>query len=275
MSPDYLEHYASPYYDPVKAHEYYMQHRKLKGRQRSALSDEGKEVWDYTKENITEEKKGKIEEAKTERDQQIEELRSRADETRERITQKLKELNERLLKHAKARQEDIAEQRQRQIDAANVTILKNASPKKKARLIAERKAKIAQIRKDAQTESNSIREDTKAEQDQNRQTASAERKQASVELKGAIAAAREAYAQKKAGIDASYEEIFQQEFDKIAAEFPKKSKAKKSGKKSSKKSSKKTTKKKEKTADVSPVHQMRSKEERHRLVREYRKKKKG
>lgn len=24
-------HYASPYYDPVKAHEYYMKHRELKG----------------------------------------------------------------------------------------------------------------------------------------------------------------------------------------------------------------------------------------------------
>ena len=28
---DDLMHYASKYYDPVKAHEYYMKHRKLKG----------------------------------------------------------------------------------------------------------------------------------------------------------------------------------------------------------------------------------------------------
>ena len=27
-----LQHYASPYYDPVKAHEYYMRTRELKGR---------------------------------------------------------------------------------------------------------------------------------------------------------------------------------------------------------------------------------------------------
>ena len=26
-----LQHYASPYYDPVKAHEYYMRTRELKG----------------------------------------------------------------------------------------------------------------------------------------------------------------------------------------------------------------------------------------------------
>lgn len=38
-----LIHYASPYYDPVYAHEYYMAHRKLKGRQRSAYSQLNKE----------------------------------------------------------------------------------------------------------------------------------------------------------------------------------------------------------------------------------------
>lgn len=31
-----LAHYASPYYDPVKAHEYYMRHRKLKGRRKGS-----------------------------------------------------------------------------------------------------------------------------------------------------------------------------------------------------------------------------------------------
>lgn len=33
---EYLEHYASKYYDPQKAHEYYMEHRKLKGREKAA-----------------------------------------------------------------------------------------------------------------------------------------------------------------------------------------------------------------------------------------------
>ena len=31
MIRDILKHYASPYYDPVKAHEYYMKNRELKG----------------------------------------------------------------------------------------------------------------------------------------------------------------------------------------------------------------------------------------------------
>ena len=68
-----LSHYASPYYDPVKAHEYYMAHRELKGRQASKLNDEGKEIWSETKENITSEKKEKVEDrwiSKRERDHQ-------------------------------------------------------------------------------------------------------------------------------------------------------------------------------------------------------------
>ena len=37
-----LRHYASPYYDPQKAHEYYMRTRELKGR-RSEERRVGKE----------------------------------------------------------------------------------------------------------------------------------------------------------------------------------------------------------------------------------------
>lgn len=46
--------YSSPYYDYQKAHEYYEQHKQLKGRTRSKsqLSDEGKEVWEVTQANI-------------------------------------------------------------------------------------------------------------------------------------------------------------------------------------------------------------------------------
>ena len=47
-----LRHYASPYYDPQKAHEYYMRTRELKGRSTTSLNDEGKKIWSYTKNNI-------------------------------------------------------------------------------------------------------------------------------------------------------------------------------------------------------------------------------
>lgn len=53
-----LKHYASEYYDPEKAHQYYEEHKQLKGRRSTAqLDDEGKEIWAYTKESIKNKKK--------------------------------------------------------------------------------------------------------------------------------------------------------------------------------------------------------------------------
>ena len=52
-----LKHYASPYYDPVKAHQYYEEHKQLKGRQKhTTLNDEGKEIASYVKKNINEQR---------------------------------------------------------------------------------------------------------------------------------------------------------------------------------------------------------------------------
>lgn len=60
-----LKHYASPYYDPVKAHEYYMRNRELKKRTSTAgLNEKGKEAARYVKEQLNTEKKGKIDASK-------------------------------------------------------------------------------------------------------------------------------------------------------------------------------------------------------------------
>ena len=93
-----LRHYASPYYDPQKAHEYYMRTRELKGRSTTSLNDEGKKIWSYTKNNIKSEKTAKVKEEQEKRDQKITELRAKADATKEQISSRLKELNEALTK---------------------------------------------------------------------------------------------------------------------------------------------------------------------------------
>lgn len=66
--------YASPYYDPIKAHEYYMLHRKLKGRKHSTatLNEKGKKAADYVKNQIGEEKKRAVSSERSSRDQKIE-----------------------------------------------------------------------------------------------------------------------------------------------------------------------------------------------------------
>ena len=39
LRPNSLKHYASEYYDPVKAHEYYEAHKQLKGRKKGTSED--------------------------------------------------------------------------------------------------------------------------------------------------------------------------------------------------------------------------------------------
>lgn len=68
-----LRHYASPYYDPQKAHEYYMRTRELKGRSTTSLNDEGKKIWILYKNNIKSEKAAK---SKKSRKSEIRKLRN-------------------------------------------------------------------------------------------------------------------------------------------------------------------------------------------------------
>lgn len=60
-----LQHYASEYYDPIKAHEYYIKTRQLSERTSTKnLNEKGKEAAKYIKEQITNEKNSKIDVSK-------------------------------------------------------------------------------------------------------------------------------------------------------------------------------------------------------------------
>ena len=65
-------HYASPYYDPVKAHEYYMKNRELKNRRStSGLNEEGRNAARYVKEQLNAERNKKISDHKEATDSSI------------------------------------------------------------------------------------------------------------------------------------------------------------------------------------------------------------
>lgn len=70
--------YSSKYYDPVKAHQYYMEHRKLKGRNStSTLNDAGKEAARYVKEKLKQEKNQLIEAYKASMNKRIESIKAK------------------------------------------------------------------------------------------------------------------------------------------------------------------------------------------------------
>ena len=73
---DELQHYASPYYDPVKAHEYYLRTRKLKDRRSTAnLNEEGKTAARYVREQLSNERKQKVESHREQTVSKIDSLR--------------------------------------------------------------------------------------------------------------------------------------------------------------------------------------------------------
>lgn len=180
---DSLKHYASEYYDPVKAHEYYEQHKQLKGRRSTAkLDDEGKEIWQYTKDQITERKKADIQAESDQKNATIEQHRAEAKATRERISQRLKQLNAYLKSKS----------------------TKGLSAEERERVTAEK----AQMREEARAD------------------AASEREKVASDLKSVCEAAREAYKKAKEDITSSYEEIYQEEYDKILSEHEKQGKGK-------------------------------------------------
>lgn len=184
-----LQHYASPYYDPVKAHEYYMRTRELKGRRSTTkLNDEGKKVWAYTKNEISGKKKEKVKEEQEKRKQKIAELRAKAKVTREQISAKLKELNAQLTEESSSRRsrvdsrkksdlEDIgeeAEDQKERIDEKKNTeierlmaieIPSGLSKEERAKRVAERNEKIAKLRDDASEDKSKVSEQAKAEKE--------------------------------------------------------------------------------------------------------------
>lgn len=89
--------YSSKYYDPVKAHEYYMKHRKLKGRKKrtstKGLNEEGKSAAKYIKEQIMEERKQAYAQLREMMKQKIKELKeSMQGKSKEEIDNAVNEL---------------------------------------------------------------------------------------------------------------------------------------------------------------------------------------
>lgn len=84
-------HYASPYYDPVKAKEYYERTKKLKGRRSTRrMTENQKRTWAFVKENVKIEKKQKNERQKEKTKQEVEMLRQETAAAREQIALRIK-----------------------------------------------------------------------------------------------------------------------------------------------------------------------------------------
>ena len=172
-----LKHYASPYYDPVKAHEYYMKNRELKGensrKSTAGLNDEGKAVARYVKNQLDTERKSKVDAHNNQTQAQIDVKKNNMDSTinakkknmiasieshKTQTMQKIEKLREELKgmsmddwnKHAERIQSEIAKLRE-----SNDTI--------RAKLQAEYSSESANLRTAYKNDSTNLRNAHKTE----------------------------------------------------------------------------------------------------------------
>ena len=96
--PDSIAHYSSPYYDPVKAHEYYERTKKLKGRKTgTSLNDSGKEAKTYVKNQINAKRDRDLKNAEAQSNKRTEERKKSAErETYDNIRKESEELGKKL-----------------------------------------------------------------------------------------------------------------------------------------------------------------------------------
>ena len=256
---DYLMHYASKYYDPVKAHQYYEDHKELVGRKNSSLNDEGKKVWNYTKQNIKAEKKQKLVETSSNYQQKVAALRETAQRQREEISSNLKD---RLMaisdesERKKAALSVISTLEQAKVYEQSKSKLQSATKEGELRTEQIQNAlktattdeqkeqlrnKLIKIKSDEATTKNKISEDTKEDKqkvkdyiinerqnisqetaiakNEARAESSVNRENVKQSLSSSLSEARKALANKKEEINNIYEKLFDSEFDKIASEY--------------------------------------------------------
>ena len=210
---DWLAHYASPYYDPVAAHEYYMKHRKLVGRNSTSdLSDEGKEMAAHIKKNLDSEMNTKLGQSKTSMDQAITRAGTKRDAILSRSSEKMKADIERFRNQISNAKEAHAKAMNSRIKALSAEV--SASGK-----TDEQKASIRAKIESLREENSKKREELT--QNFNNLSSKAKSDNASIadraksEANSTITSSKETYSNAKTGTKEEYSEKYGDELDKL------------------------------------------------------------
>lgn len=192
---DSLKHYASPYYDPVKAKEYYERTKKLKGeREKNALTTKQREVYAVSRDNLNKARSKEVEEARAAYEAKVEDVRKRSVATVQAMSNKLRSLS--VTK-----------------DLPLNEIPKNATPRQRALLEKENDRIRAKAKKDNE----------------------AARKKIGESLRQELVKARETYSSGMAAIKTKYEEADKTELANIRKSVTALTKAEKRAKTKAKK----------------------------------------
>jgi hypothetical protein len=225
---DEFRHYASEFYDPAKAHDYYMRNRELKGRKPSTkgLTKKQRDAWGYAKTQISALKKSDITEAKNVRKNSTEQVRAQAQQLRTNLAVKLKSFNEQLSAKTKQDSTKVSEDRKKKLseisDRVNAEIAaipevpKNLPDALRKRRLKERSDKISAIKGKADEERqiltaqssdelSKIKTSAQADKLANITNTSAERERVATDLKAALQKFAQAYETAKQKANSSYD----------------------------------------------------------------------
>lgn len=142
---DYLVHYASPYYDPVKAHEYYMKNRELKGRASTkGMTESQRQQAQYVKKAINEERDKVLEnrknDYKSDRTTEAEKRDSEIKKYTGQMNFKIQELNKKLENMSPMYKKHNAERIKNEINS-----LREENASKKESLVEEYKSSVEKM----------------------------------------------------------------------------------------------------------------------------------
>lgn len=250
MADDTISHeYASQYYDPAKAHEYYLKNRELKGRKASDLSRSGKEIWTTVKSNITDQKKAETKNITADHQIALQKMRENAQIRKQEISNRIQAVIASVENQHAAVVNKVNAERTRQIDLIQKKakadfdkVVKEAQNKveslpplgdnpskaevtQRNKLLAsikrDLKRNVSAITKKATNDRKNVLQKMPIPKNDPTQTKAlvAERKQQSAQvgeqLKVAVESSKKKYEDLKKGLATKYETIYQTEFDKI------------------------------------------------------------
>lgn len=220
----YIEHYASKYYDPVYAHEYYEKHKKLKGR--SHLSEKGKEVADYVTKKINEERDKEVSSSKARTTGSLEAARNKhslavesSRNTRDRNIEAKKAATQQAIDNHKAQMENQITQLQDQLKAWGKSGLKGKSK--------EVRQKIARLREENNKAKAKLQDDLSSYSYSEREAHGTRSASSKSEYDSSSSKIKESGSKEVADIKSKYEDRLATEMGKIMKEYPGESKSKK------------------------------------------------
>lgn len=226
---EFIAHYASEYYDPVKAKEYYERTKQLKGRQSTkGMSDTQRQALSYTKSRIGEAKKADLTKAQAIQKAQLEAVRKTAEARRAQISAKLKSILENIAAKA-AEQEAVVMPKVKQLPLNKIP--SNASPKQRAFLL-QQNASIRTSNKKAfdaaasafavkRQAAQKLKSDASVSARKAAQKAAGEEmRRVGAEAKGAVAKARSSYMATRKQVEAKYDAATDKEYQNIRTQLP-------------------------------------------------------